>query len=146
VHIAGVTANPTGEWVTQQARNVIGILTERAEQLRFLIHDRDTKFAGAFDEVFRSMGLRVIRTPVRTPRANAVMERWFGTLRRECLDRLLIVGRHHYRPRSVNTSPTTTTTVRIARSSNARRRMRCGRNRGRSWTSGRSSAATGSAA
>jgi putative transposase len=95
VHIAGVTANPTGEWVTQQARNFIGVMTERAEPMRFLIHDRDTKFTVSFDEVFRSEGLRIIRTPVRAPRANAFMERWFGTLRRECLDPLLIVGRRH---------------------------------------------------
>jgi hypothetical protein len=95
VHLAGVTANPTGEWVTQQARNVIGILTERASPTRFLIHDRDTKFTASFDEVFRSEGMRIIRTPVRAPRANAFMERWFGTLRRECLDRLLILGRRH---------------------------------------------------
>jgi putative transposase len=95
VHIAGVTAHPTGEWVTQQARNIIDVLIERAEPFRFLIHDRDTKFTAAFDEVFRSVGVRIIRTPVRAPRANAVMERWFGTLRRECLDRLLIVGHCH---------------------------------------------------
>src|SRR6266545_2082520 len=66
-----------------------------ASRLRFLIHDRDTRFTAAFDEVFRSEGLKIIRTPVRASRANAVMERWFGTLRRECLDRLLLLGRRH---------------------------------------------------
>lgn len=95
VHVAGITSHPTGEWVSQQARNVIGVLAESASRLRFLIHDRDTKFTAAFDEVFRSEGLKIIRTPVRAPRANAVMERWFGTLRRECLDRLLLLGRRH---------------------------------------------------
>lgn len=95
VHLAGTTANPTGEWVTQQARNLVCALRESAPQFRFLIHDRDTNFTAAFDEVFRPEGVKVIRSPVRAPRANAVMERWFGTLRRECLDRLLIVGRRH---------------------------------------------------
>jgi putative transposase len=95
VHIAGVTANPTGEWVTQRARDVMGVLTERVKPLRFLIHDRGTTFTCSFDEVFRSEGVQLVRTPVRAPRANAFMERWFGTLRRECLDGLLIVGRRH---------------------------------------------------
>jgi putative transposase len=63
--------------------------------MRFLIRDRDAKFTAAFDEVFRSEGIRIIRTPARAPRANAVMERWFSSLCRECLDRLLILGRRH---------------------------------------------------
>jgi putative transposase len=62
---------------------------------RLLIHDRDSKFAGGFDEVFRSEGCKVIRTPVRAPNANAHAERWVRTLRGECLDHLLIVGRRH---------------------------------------------------
>jgi putative transposase len=95
VHVAGVTAHPTGAWVTQQARNLISVFTDRTAPMRFLIRDRDSKFTAAFDEVFRSEGVRIIRTPVRAPRANAIMERWFGSLRRECLDRLLIVGRRH---------------------------------------------------
>jgi putative transposase len=95
VHVVGVTANPTGEWVTQQARNLIGLLTDRASPVRWLIRDRDAKFSHAFDEVFRSDSIQIIRTPVRAPRANAVMERWFASLRRECLDRLLILGRRH---------------------------------------------------
>jgi putative transposase len=74
---------------------MIDVLTERASPMRFLIHDRDTKFTAGFDEVFRSEGMRVIHTPVRAPQANAVMERWFGTLRRECLDWLLILGHRH---------------------------------------------------
>ena len=95
VHVAGVTAHPTGAWVTQQARNLIGVFTDATAAMRFLIRDRDAKFTAAFDEVFRSEGIRILRTPVQAPRANAFMERWFGSLRRECLDRLLIVGRRH---------------------------------------------------
>ena len=95
VYLAGITANPTGEWATQQARNIIETFVERQEPIRFLIHDRDSKFTAAFDEVFRSEGIRTIRTPVRAPRANAFIERWIGTVRRECLDRILVVNRHH---------------------------------------------------
>jgi len=94
VYLGGITANPTGEWATQQARNIIETFVERTEPIRFLIHDRDSKFTAAFDEVFRSEGIRTIRTPVRAPRANAFIERWIG-VRRECLDRLLIVNRRH---------------------------------------------------
>ena len=67
VYLAGITANPTGEWATQQARNIIETFVERAGPIRFLIHDRDSKFTAAFDEVFRSEGIRMIRTPVRAP-------------------------------------------------------------------------------
>ena len=95
VCLAGITANPTGEWATQQARNIVETFVERPEPIRFLIHDRDSKFTAAFDEVFRSEGIRVIRTPLRAPRANAFIERWIGTVRRECLDRILIVNRRH---------------------------------------------------
>jgi putative transposase len=95
VYLAGITANPTGEWATQQARNIIDTFVERSQPIRFLIHDRDSKFTAAFDEVFRSEAMRIIRTPIRAPRANAYIERWIGTVRRECLDRLLIVNRRH---------------------------------------------------
>ena len=95
VYLAGITANPTGEWATQQARNIIETFVERTQPIRFLIHDRDSKFTAAFDEVFRSDGIRTIRTPVRAPRANAFIERWIGTVRRECLDRILILNRRH---------------------------------------------------
>ena len=95
IYLAGVTANPTGEWATQQARNIIETFIDRTEPIRFLIHDRDTKFTAAFDEVFRSETIRIIRTPIRAPRANAFTERWIGTIRRECLDRLLILNRRH---------------------------------------------------
>ncbi len=93
VHLAGVTSHPTAAWVTQQARNLAITLGDALSARTFLIHDRDAIFAGSFDLVFRSEGLRVIRTPVRAPRANAICERWIGSLRRECLDWILIFGR-----------------------------------------------------
>jgi hypothetical protein len=93
VHFAGCTTNPSGAWVTQQARN-LG-LTGLFERTRFLIHDRDSKFAAAFDEVFRSEGMTVIHTPIRAPQANAYAERFVRTVRAECLDWLLILGRRH---------------------------------------------------
>jgi transposase InsO family protein len=92
VHLAGITAHPTGAWVTQQARNLLMDLGDRADQFRFLIRDRDTKFTTAFDAVLAGADIRIIHTPVRALRANAVTERWIGTLRRECLDHLLITG------------------------------------------------------
>jgi transposase InsO family protein len=93
VYLAGITANPDGTWVVQQARNLIMALAEQGQSHRILIRDRDSKFTAAFDEVFRSEGLKLIKTPIAAPRAKAHAERWVGSVRRECLDRTLIVSR-----------------------------------------------------
>jgi putative transposase len=95
VRVAGITANPDGRWVTQQARNLMMEPDDQGVRPRFLIRDRDGKFTRDFDDVFRSEGIQVIKAPVRAPKARAHAERWVGSLRREALDRLLIVGRRH---------------------------------------------------
>jgi putative transposase len=95
VRLAGITMNPDGPWVTQQARNLLMQLEDEDVRPLFLVRDRDSKFTREFDEVFRSQGMRVIKAPVRAPKARAHAERWVGTLRRECLDHLLILGRRH---------------------------------------------------
>ncbi len=120
VHLGGVTANPNNAWVTQQARNLIMSLAEQEERTRFLIRDRDRKFTAAFDEVFRSEGIRVIRAPIAAPRAKAHAERWVGSVRRECLDRILIVSRTTSSGYCASTSRTTTRIGRTARSSSSR--------------------------
>jgi putative transposase len=88
------TSNPDGRWVTQQARNLLLQLGDQ-QPFRFLVHDRDTKFSHAFDEIFRTERIKVIRTPIQAPNANAHAERWVRTLRADCLDRILILGRRH---------------------------------------------------
>ncbi len=95
VYLMGITAHPTGAWVVQQARNLTMVLAERSPSVRFLIRSRDAKFTSSFDGIFRSERIRIIRTPIRAPRANAFAERFVGTVRRECLDRMLILGRRH---------------------------------------------------
>jgi putative transposase len=95
MHLAGITAHPTGAWVTQQARNLLLDLEDSAGSLKFLIRDRDTKFTATFDAVFTAIGMRIIKTPVLAPRANAIAERWIASARRECLDRMLITGERH---------------------------------------------------
>jgi putative transposase len=95
VHLAGITPNPTGTWVTQQARQFTWTLQEQPDSFRFLIRDRDSKFTRDFDAVFRSEGITIIKTPVQAPKANAFAERFVRTARAECLDWLLIVNRRH---------------------------------------------------
>jgi hypothetical protein len=95
LHVAGMTANPTGTWVTEQARNLAMDLGERMDSLTFLIRDRDAKFTAAFDEVFRAGGVWILKTPPQAPRADAICERLVGTLCREVFDQMLIFNEKH---------------------------------------------------
>ena len=95
VHFAGCTAHPNEEWVIQQARQVSWTLSDRAEPIRFLIRDRDRKFTRRFDEVLQGAGIRIVRTPIQAPQANAIAERFVRTIRSECLDWLLVLNARH---------------------------------------------------
>ncbi len=95
IRILGVTAHPNNAWVTQQARNLLMDLDGHLDSVKFLLRDRDTKFSAAWDAVFTNVGIRILRIPVRAPRANAIMERWIGGCRRELLDRTLIWNQRH---------------------------------------------------
>ena len=97
VHLAGCTARPDDAWATQQARNLSMALADAGNDFRFLIHDRDTKFTAAFDEVFGTDGIEIIKSPIRAPRANAIAERWVKSARTELLDWVLILGERHLR-------------------------------------------------
>jgi transposase InsO family protein len=97
MHVGGVTANPTGEWTVQQARNLALTLGERFEDCRFLIRDRGSNFTRSFDAVFQAAGTRILRTAVQAPRMNATCERLIGTLRRELPGRMLILSEAHLR-------------------------------------------------
>jgi putative transposase len=95
VHLAGVTANPDGTWVAQQARNPLLVLGQRGRRLRFVLRDRDAKFSRSFDDVFCAEGAEMLVTPVHAPNANAHAKRWIRRVRAECLDWLLILGHGH---------------------------------------------------
>ena len=97
MHLGGVTAHPTGDWTVQQARNLAMDLGERFGDFRFLIRDRGSNFTASFDAVFQATGTTILRTAVQAPRMNAICERLIGTLRRELLDRTLILNQAHLR-------------------------------------------------
>jgi transposase InsO family protein len=97
MHLGGVTAHPTSEWTVQRARNLALTLGERFEDIRFVIRDRGSNFTASFDAVFQATGTRILVSAVQAPRMNATCERLIGTLRRELLDRMLILGERHLR-------------------------------------------------
>src|ERR1035438_4986904 len=97
IRILGVTAHPTGEWTTQQARNLLMDLGEQTQRVKFMIRDRGPDFTAAFDAVLADAGIRTVLCNVRTPRMNAITERWIGGCRRELLDRTLVWNQAHLR-------------------------------------------------
>ena len=111
VHLLGVTAHPTGAWTTQAARNALMDLGERTAPIKYLIRDRDSRFTTAFDAVFEAEGIQILRSPVRAPRANAICERMIGTIRRELLDKILILHEEHARACADRMAAATTRTA-----------------------------------
>jgi transposase InsO family protein len=97
VFFADITTNPTGAWATQAARNLFLRHHDRLADAGALVRDRGSQFIDAFDEIFRTEGFKILKTPVRTPVANTFAERWIGTLRRELLDRTIIWNRRQVR-------------------------------------------------
>jgi putative transposase len=95
VRILGATAHPTAGWTTQLARNLVMDLQDAGATVKYLIRDRDSRYTAAFDAVFHSEGVAIVKTGIRVPRMNAIMERWVRTCRAELLDRTLIVNRSH---------------------------------------------------
>jgi putative transposase len=95
IRILGAAAHPTAQWVAQLGRNLVMDLEDARSKARFLIRDRDSKFTPAFDAVLADAGLGIVRSGVRTPRMNPIMERWIQTCRRELLDRTLIWNQNH---------------------------------------------------
>lgn len=95
IRILGVTAHPGTAWVTQMARNLMMDLDGHVESIKFLLRDRDTAFSAAFDAVLGDVGIRILRSPIRAPGANAIMQRWIGSCRRELLDQTLIWNQRH---------------------------------------------------
>jgi putative transposase len=126
VHLAGCTANPTGAWVTQQARQFAWTLEEQPSRFRYLVRDRDSKYTRDFDAVFANEGITIVKTPVRAPKANAIGERFVGTVRRECLDWLLILNAVTSSTCSAFSSITTTRTGRTAPETSHRRQRSAG--------------------
>ena len=97
IRILGITLHPTGEWTTQQARNLLMDLDEQAHRVKFMIRDRGSNFTAAFDAVLADAGIRTVLCNIQTPRMNAITERWIGGCRRELLDRTLIWNQAHLR-------------------------------------------------